>query len=378
MPGVKVAALSLALALLAGALLVRHVDRELRRHATGVGEEPPHAEYGAGSAPHQSQNLGRLGHPRADLTPAELAAFAKGKRLFTVKPPTLGPLYNGETCGACHAIPTVGGSGDLAHATYLGPGTESEVTFYQTHALPDWTIPIRPAGVGPRIAPPLYGLGLIERISDDTIRSACGQGHPGRAKLRPGSLPTNYVARFGLKPILGTVVDFVGGELLFNHSATNPLEGTETSFSRDRDEFPDPEVDRAFAESLAAFVRGLEPPERNGTDAVGEVAFRSFGCATCHVPDLPPAMGVFSDFCAHRMGEAFADGIVDHGVQSDEFRTTPLWGLRFKNVYLHDGPTASLQGAILAHSGEAWSAASAYQNAPSEQRDALHRYLHSL
>src|SRR5262249_24519891 len=160
--------------------------------------------------------------------------------------------------------------------------------------------------------------GLIERIPDDTIRAACGKGHPDTAKLQ-GSLPRNSIARFGVKPFLGTLVDFVGGALFSESSVTTAVEG-----AKDDDGFPDPEVDAQFVESLAACVRGLQPPGRAGTDAPGERAFRSFGCPACHVPDMPPAAGVFSDFCVHRMGNALADGISDHEARGDEFRTTPL------------------------------------------------------
>ncbi|HSP99171.1 MAG TPA: di-heme oxidoredictase family protein, partial [Candidatus Dormibacteraeota bacterium] len=214
--------------------------------------------------------------------------------------------------------------------------------------------------------------GLVEQIPDEAIRAACGTGHPDPAKMM-GSLPHNAVARFGVKPFVGTVADFVDGALFMECSVTAPLD-----HSTDDDAFPDPEVDVQFVETLAAFIRGLPPPPRNGTDAAGETAFRSLGCATCHVPDMPPAMGVFSDFCVHRMGAALANGIVDHAAQGDEYRTTPLWGLRFKSLYLHDGRAQTLDAAVTAHDGEALAAATAYRQAPDDQRAALLRFLATL
>ncbi|MEO8603664.1 MAG: di-heme oxidoredictase family protein [bacterium] len=319
----------------------------------------------------------QLGQPFADLSAADLAAFEAGQQRFREALPAFGPLYNDATCANCHAIPTMAGSGDLAHAAYVGPGTDTEVHFYRTRALPGWTVEPRPPTVGPRLAPPLYGLGLVEQIPDATIRAACGRGHPDPAKPQ-GSLPRNLVSRFGIKPFLGTLVDFVGSELLAQSSVTNSMEGTEDWFGRDDDAHPDPETHRDLAESLAAYVRGLRPPGRDGTDAAGEAAFRSFGCAVCHVPDMPPALDVFSDFCVHHMGEAFADGIVDHSAQSDEFRTTPLWGLRFRPHYLHDGRATTLDDAIAMHGGEADGAAKAYQHASDAERAALRRFLATL
>ena len=318
--------------------------------------------------------LGQVGQPRADLTPVELDAFNKGRLLFTQKLPRLGPLFNAESCADCHSIPTVGGSGDLEHAPFLGPGPPSQPAFYPKHALPGWTVPTRPANASRRIPPPLFGLGLVELIPDDTIRAACGQGHPDPAKIRD-TLPHNSVARFGIKPILGTTADFVGAALMSESSVTNPMEGPG---SKDTDTFADPEVDATFVESLAAYVRGLAPPGRNGNDPAGEAVFRSFGCAGCHVPNMPPAKDVFSDFCVHNMGAVLADGISDHQAKGDEFRTTPLQGLRFRTLYLHDGRAMSLDAAIAAHGGEAQAAASAYQQATAEQRAALLRFLKTL
>jgi CxxC motif-containing protein (DUF1111 family) len=222
------------------------------------------------------------------------------------------------------------------------------------------------------VAPPLYGLAAIERIPDETIRAACGTGHPHPAKLL-GSQPVNVVARFGMKPFVGTLPDFVDSMLQSENSVTSPLD-----HSKDDDSFPDPEVDRKFVETIAAFIRGLRPPGRNGTDAAGEAAFGAFGCAVCHVPNMPPAEGVFSDFCLHRMGDALANGIFDRYAGGDEFRTKPLQGLRFRTLYLHDGRARTLEEAIAAHGGEALDAMNAYFNAPAEQRAALLRFLNTL
>jgi CxxC motif-containing protein (DUF1111 family) len=328
------------------------------------------------SLPAEAVDGSQLGQPRADLTAAELTAFNEGKILFTQTLPGLGPLYNARSCADCHAIPTVGGSGDLDHAMYLSPRPPParEGVLYHTHALPGWTTLPRPVNAGRRIARPLYGLGLVERIPDETIRARCGQGHPLSAKL-PSAPPQNAVARFGVKPFLGSLTDFVGSELWGQCRISNPMEGPG---SADDDAFPDPEVNAKVVETIAAFVRGLQPPGRNGTDPAGEAAFHSFGCAVCHVPDMPPATNVFSDFCAHRMGHALADGMLDREAKGDEFGTAPLQGLRFRKLYLHDGRATTLDAAIIAHGGEAQSAVTAYQNAPSDQRAALLRFLQTL
>ncbi len=330
--------------------------------------------YGAMSAVAGETDVAALGQPRADLSPAELAAFNEGKRRFVEKLPGLGPLFNDQACGDCHFLPTLGGGGSPEHAAIVGPGEGNDVEAYRRHALPGWTVPTPPPNASHRIPPPLYGLALIEQIPDDAIRAACAAsgGHVDSAKAQ-GSLPRNKVARFGIKPFVGTVPDFVDAALLSEASVTGVLDG-----AKDDDAFPDPEADGAYIETLAAYVRGLPPPPRDGTDAAGEAAFKSFGCASCHVPDMPPAMGVYSNFCLHRMGDGLADGISDHEAKGDEFRTKPLWGLRFRPLYLHDGRASTLDEAITAHGGQASAAVTAYRNASDEQRAALLRFLKTL
>lgn len=312
-----------------------------------------------------------LDQPSPDLSEQEMAAFLAGQQLFRNALPFHGPEFNDIACADCHFTPTTGGSGDLVHVAPMGPNASNDdVELHRRHAVAGRTLPQPPPNVSHRVAPPLYGLGLIERIPDETIRAACGPGgHVNFAKMQ-GSQPVNRIARFGVKPFLGTVPDFVGAALFSESSVTNPVEGTP-----DDDEHKDPEVDRAYVELLAAYVRGLPRPGPSGTEPAGEAAFHSFGCASCHVPDMPPAMGVYSDFCVHPMGPELADGIVDHEAKGDEFRTTPLWGLRFRTHYLHDGRAMTVHDAIVAHGGNAEAAASAYRHAADDLRAALLRFL---
>src|SRR5437868_5436705 len=83
----------------------------------------------------------------------------------------------------------------------------------------------------------------------------------------------------------------VDAALLSEASVTGVLDG-----ATDDDAFPDPEADHPYIDSLAAYVRGLAPVPRNGFDAAGAAVFRSFGCAGCHMPNMAPAMGVYSSF----------------------------------------------------------------------------------
>jgi CxxC motif-containing protein (DUF1111 family) len=78
-----------------------------------------------------------------------------------------------------------------------------------------------------------------------------------------------------------------------------------------------------------------------------------------------------SDLLLHRIGSALADGMTDGSADSTAWRTTPLIGLRFVRVYLHDGRAASVADAILAHDGEAEASADAFRALSADDRQTL-------
>ena len=49
------------------------------------------------------------------------------------------------------------------------------------------------------------------------------------------------------------------------------------------------------------------------------------------------------------MGEGLADGVTQGGAVPNEFRTTPLWGVGQRVLFLHDGRTINLVDAIRDH-----------------------------
>jgi hypothetical protein len=61
---------------------------------------------------------------------------------------------------------------------------------------------------------------------------------------------------------------------------------------------------------------------------------------------------LFSDLLLHDMG-SLGDGIAQSVAQMDEIKTAPLWGLRVRAPYLHDGRAPTVDAAIRAHDGEA-------------------------
>lgn len=54
----------------------------------------------------------------------------------------------------------------------------------------------------------------------------------------------------------------------------------------------------------------------------------------------------------HDMGPEMNEVVTMRQAHGSEFRTAPLWGVRLRTRYLHDGRAASYDEAIAAHGGE--------------------------
>jgi CxxC motif-containing protein (DUF1111 family) len=88
----------------------------------------------------------------------------------------------------------------------------------------------------------------------------------------------------------------------------------------------------------------------------------------------------FSDFLVHDM-DGLGDRIGNFGDTvpvTRRMRTAPLWGLRFRTLFLHDGRTSSLTTAITQHAGQGAAAATAFNNLSSAQQSDLIAFLQSL
>ena len=96
------------------------------------------------------------------------------------------------------------------------------------------------------------------------------------------------------------------------------------------------------------------------------------------------AFAPFSDFLVHDMG-TLGDGIGNTGdtvAVTRRMRTAPLWGLRSRNLLLHDGRTSDRGAAIAAHNGGAagqgTAAATAYGLLTTAQKSDLLAFLSTL
>ena len=355
---------------------------------------------------------GEPGAPLPGLSSSDSARFFAGKALFNkVFTPDegLGPAFNENQCSACHTVPAVGGTTgfervmkvsryDAAGACDLltGEGGDNIRTNatpgLRAHGVIRESIPASATDTGRFLPPFLFGLGLVESIPDDAIRDRAdaedrdGDGISGRAARGADGRLT----RFGRKADIETVEEFTRSALRLEMGLT-----TRTS-DRDLvngavvpagvDPKPEPEVNAATVALLADFVRFLTPPAPAALR--GRRLFDELGCARCHTPSMRTGtreigalshrtVRLYSDLLLHDMGPGLAN-VCAHDASPQELRTTPLMGLRHRQLYLHDGRAMDLREAVLAHGGEAQAARDAFARLSWIMQEYLVIFLKSL
>ena len=72
------------------------------------------------------------------------------------------------------------------------------------------------------------------------------------------------------------------------------------------------------------------------------------------------------------------DSIVQGDATGSEMRTPPLWGLRLRPRFLHDGSAQTIEAAINAHDGQAAASRRAFARLSATERSNLISYLLSI
>jgi CxxC motif-containing protein (DUF1111 family) len=367
----------------------------------------------------------------------------------------LGPRYNGNSCAGCHVQPAIGGTSpamnpEVAFAGIFGArndvppfvsldGPIREARFIRkpdgsadggVHDLfvitgmsdatgcniaqPDFASALASKNVIFRIPTPVFGLGMVEEITDANIRANAAAYQAAKNALGIHGHPNvsgndGTITRFGWKAQNKSLLMFSGEAYNVEMGVTNEL------FPNKREEAlgcrlnPLPEDSENFVSStfptsdlssdmtnFAMFMRLSAPPvPATPTDSTrrGEVIFHRAGCALCHTPSLNTgstslttgeknvAVHAFSDFLVHQMGSGLADGVSQGAAGPDEFRTAPLWGLGQRIFFLHDGRTSNLVEAIREHASagsEANGVISRYHSLTEQQKQDLLNFLRSL
>jgi CxxC motif-containing protein (DUF1111 family) len=349
----------------------------------------------------------------AGASAADLARFMHGLEEFLEVENVatgLGPVFNGRRCAECHAAPTVGGS-SIRNVTRIGAG--SGLSFdplpgvggplLQTNGIATATctvagevVPPEAAVVAERNTPPLFGVGLIEAIPEASIRRMRERQRAPLSGRLNVNRATGLVGRFGWKAQFPTLHDFAAEAYRDEIGITSPFAPEELApggMPTACDGAPEVEDDGNDVAAFVDFMTLLAPvdsPPASSEARRGRRYFRRCKCQDCHtdkyrtgVTHPVPALRrvrvpLFSNLLVHDMGPGLADGITQEFAEGSEFRTAPLWGVRFSAPYLHDGRAATLEEAILAHGGEAQQARDRFLLLDATQRALLVAYLSSL
>lgn len=272
---------------------------------------------------------------------------------------------------------------------------------------------------------PILGDGFIDNIpeSDIVYNSMQQAAHYPKLAGRVITAVDRFlehagVSRFGWKNQNINLINFTAVAMSNEHDITTYLLHTENTpsylgllpseFAAKIRNRSGPDDRGKSLLTLTYFESLLAPPPRGPvTEEVknGEKIFKDLRCAVCHQPEartLPDAFVPdpdspipqirwikmeplsnkvfypYSDFLVHDLGPDLADGIPQEGSKGGEFRTPPLWGLKTRKYFMHDGRTQDLHEAIMMHDGQAAEVRDEYAKISSVDRQSLTAFLRSL
>jgi CxxC motif-containing protein (DUF1111 family) len=408
-----------------------------------------------------------------NLSPQSLRRHAEGDTAFAIafaaratatNPGGLGPIFNHVSCESCHVgdgrghpvaaagemntlllrvgvagadahgepLPLPGFGGQIQDQAVRGVQKEAEFSIAYTEQqgtfadgtpyslrVPRYIInnpyvmfPMN-AQVSPRIASPVFGLGLLEAVPEATI---VGFADPDDRNRDGISGKANYVwnvreqrttlGRFGWKANQPTLTQQNAAAFNGDMGVTSSLFPNESSAGQPQAiAAHPPEISDGTVGAVTHYTRTLGvPARRNLHDPAvqrGKQVFAAANCTGCHIPAMRTASVVagglptvpelsnqvifpYTDMLVHDMGEGLADNRPDFAANGREWRTPPLWGIGLTGVVnkhtflLHDGRARNLMEAILWHGGEAAASREYVRALPRTDRDALVKFLESL
>lgn len=264
----------------------------------------------------------------------------------------------------------------------------------------------------PRVAPAVYGDGLLELVPEQAIldlakvESEEGFGIAGRPNyVWDEEKQATVLGRFGWKANEPGLRQQIAHAFVSDIGITSSLEPQEPlseamAALRDLPRGGSPEVSDKIFGRVVAYIRTIAvPARRDWTDETvlhGKRVFTEARCASCHTPKLqtgndPEFLEIsnqtirpYTDLLLHDMGDGLSDGRPDYLATGRDWRTAPLWGVGLVETvnrhtyFLHDGRARNLQEAILWHGGEAEKSREAYRRLSATDRSALLRFLASL
>jgi CxxC motif-containing protein (DUF1111 family) len=412
-----------------------------------------------------------FGQPIDALTREERRAFAVGNNFFNdnwVTAPAstegrdgLGPLFNAQSCSSCHEfdgrgappmsaddperglllrlsvvgpdghpVPDPVYGGQLQDRAINGVPVEGRIVIERTevdgayadgtpYTLLAPTYSIEDLGYGPlatgvmvspRIAPAVFGVGLLEAVPDDALLAladpddANGDGISGRVNRVLDPSGALVIGRLGWKANVATVEQQTAGAFHGDIGITSSLQPDQDCTDAQPEcraaiDGGQPELTDAKLERVTFYTRTLAVPARRDvgdpdTEA-GAQLFGELGCASCHRAEMQTGeaqvaatsnqtIRPYTDLLLHDMGPGLADGRPDGEATGSEWRTAPLWGIGLiddvndHTRLLHDGRARNAEEAILWHGGEAAAAQGRFLQLDAAARDRLLAFLDSL
>jgi len=290
-----------------------------------------------------------------------------------------------------------------------------------------------------RNTPALFGSGVIDAISDETLLElAASQQKDSVISGRVSPIENRRAGRFGWRGQTEHLRDFVLGACANELGLEVP--GVSQPVVPQQPDYKAVALDLTVQQcnQLVAFVASLPPPKIAWPDEEskrllvieGQKLFKQVGCILCHVEDVGPAQSIYSDLLLHDMGPGMGDpvlampppgqvssvqpappgipgqsrggysgGFVASGLVSkrqtngmelsrkldplpedlsQEWRTPPLWGMSDSAPYLHDGRAETVLEAVVWHGGEARKSAEAFFALPAPERIKVLEFLACL
>jgi CxxC motif-containing protein (DUF1111 family) len=393
------------------------------------------------------------GDPLPGITTSELERFVEGKSTFSEIDGVangLGPRFNMDSCAGCHAYPVTGGASPAVNPQiavavkngannhlppFIQPDGPVRVVRFRLgpNGVPDGGVHdlfvisgrgdapdacrIPQPDFGPqgnpqnnisfRIPTPVFGLGLIEAITDAALRANLAANADQKVALGiHGRFNTSgndgTITRYGWKAQNKSLLLFSGEAYNVEMGVTSELfpqerEDTPACTSNTLPEDGGQSVEGRLSdiENQTLFIRYLAPPVPSASNSAiesGRNAFNQAGCNMCHTRVLRTGnstsvalrgqdVTLYSDLALHQMGPGLADGVNQGVAQGGDWRTAPLWGLGDRIFLLHDGRTKDLMQAIQLHDSpgsEAHGSIGIFEAMTVEQKQDLLTFLRSL
>jgi CxxC motif-containing protein (DUF1111 family) len=266
--------------------------------------------------------------------------------------------------------------------------------------------------ISPRIAPAVFGLGLLEAIPDEDILQNVDSDDKNADGI---SGQANYVwdvkknklslGRFGWKANQPSLEQQTAGAFLGDMGITSSLFAknncppVQTACLKASSK-KESEINQKNFRSVVVYSHLLSVPQRRTLSELelqlGEKIMNDLKCTACHVPKFQTSATAefkenaaqiiypYTDLLLHDMGDDLADGRPDFLASGREWRTAPLWGIGLVSKvnkhtrFLHDGRARSIEEAILWHGGEAKASQEAYKKLSKAQRSQLIKFIEVL